>query len=70
MAARTCTASTTFGKVSLALFLLMQCLDGVLTYLGVVTFGIAMEGNPIVAGLMQAGFERLGSAAPEEPEEL
>lgn len=30
----------------------MQCLDGVLTYLGVVTFGIAMEGNPLVAALM------------------
>lgn len=36
MAARTCAASTTFGKVAL---------DGVLT------FGIAMEGNPLVAAL-------------------
>lgn len=41
-----------FGKVALAIFLLMQCLDGLLTYVGVSAFGIAIEGNPIVAALM------------------
>jgi len=44
--------SAWFGKVALVFFLLMQCLDGVLTYLGVTAFGIGMEGNPIVAALM------------------
>jgi hypothetical protein len=43
---------STFGKVALGIFLLMQCLDGFLTYLGVAAFGITVEGNPIVAALM------------------
>jgi hypothetical protein len=41
-----------FGDCALALFLLAQCLDGVLTYIGVVAFGIGMEGNPIIIALM------------------
>jgi len=45
-------STTWFGKVALTLFLLMQCLDGLLAYLGVTTFGIDVEGNPIVAALM------------------
>lgn len=36
----------------MALFLLMQLLDGVFTYVGVSAFGIGIEGNPIVAALM------------------
>jgi hypothetical protein len=44
--------SSVFGNVALAIFLLMQCLDGLLTYLGVTAFGIGVEGNPIVAALM------------------
>lgn len=44
--------SSGFGNIALAIFLLMQCLDGFLTYLGVAAFGIAVEGNPIVAALM------------------
>lgn len=35
-----------------AAFLLTQVLDGVLTYVGVSIFGIAAEGNPILAWLM------------------
>jgi len=41
-----------WGDVALLAFLVTQCLDGVLTYIGVVTFGIEVEANPIVAGLM------------------
>jgi len=41
-----------FGELTLAVFLLAQCLDGVLTYMGVAALGIGMEGNPIVAALM------------------
>jgi hypothetical protein len=36
----------------LVLFLLSQCFDGVLTYIGVLTFGIAVEANPLISGLM------------------
>ena len=41
-----------FGDVVLVLFLLAQCLDGVFTYVGVVTFGIGIEANPVIAALM------------------
>jgi uncharacterized protein DUF5658 len=30
-------------------FLLVQVLDGVLTYIGVMTFGLGIEANPVVA---------------------
>ena len=40
------------GDVALLGFLLAQVLDGVFTYIGVTTFGIEIEANPIVAGLM------------------
>ena len=43
---------TTFGRLVLALFLLVQCLDGILTYVGVTVFGIGVEGNPIILALM------------------
>jgi len=33
-------------------FLLTQILDGILTYMGVSIFGIAAEGNPILAWMM------------------
>lgn len=35
-----------------AAFLLTQVLDGILTYVGVSIFGVAAEGNPILAWLM------------------
>jgi hypothetical protein len=41
-----------FGDLVLVAFLLVQCFDGVFTYVGVSAFGLAIEGNPIVAGLM------------------
>jgi len=40
------------GDVVLVLFLLAQCLDGALTYVGVITFGLESEANPLVGGLM------------------
>ena len=36
----------------LVLFLLAQCLDGVFTYVGVKTFGMGVEANPLIAALM------------------
>lgn len=41
-----------FGDVILVVFLLAQCFDGVFTYVGVQTFGMEIEANPLVAGLM------------------
>ena len=41
-----------FGDVALLAFLVAQCLDGVFTYVGVTTFGIGIEGNPIITALM------------------
>jgi hypothetical protein len=43
-----------FGDAVLLVFLLAQCLDGVFTYVGVVSFGPGVEANPIVAALMAA----------------
>jgi hypothetical protein len=37
-----------------AAFLLTQVLDGILTYVGVSMFGIAAEGNPLLAWLMSS----------------
>jgi len=41
-----------FGDVMLFVFLLAQCFDGVFTYVGVVSFGVAIEANPLIAALM------------------
>ena len=41
-----------FGAVVLLVFLMAQCLDGVLTYVGVVTYGTTIEANPIIATMM------------------
>ena len=36
----------------IVIFLLAQCFDGVFTYVGVQTFGMEIEANPLIAGLM------------------
>lgn len=41
-----------FGDAVLVLFLLAQCFDGVFTYVGVLTFGLEVEANPLIASLM------------------
>jgi hypothetical protein len=43
-----------FGDVALVAFLLAQLSDGVLTYIGVSTYGIHVEGNPLIGWLMTA----------------
>lgn len=52
---RVCSATTRrslFGDAALVLFLLSQCLDGVFTYVGVATFGLGIEANPLIAAAM------------------
>jgi hypothetical protein len=46
-----------------AAFLLTQILDGIFTYAGVSVFGIAAEGNPILAWLMSSYGEVIALAA-------
>jgi hypothetical protein len=41
-----------FGDVAVVVFLLAQASDGVLTYVGVATYGLAMEANPLITWLM------------------
>lgn len=53
-AARPTAGQSRFGDLALIAFLLAQCLDGVFTYVGVLTYGVGIEANPIVATLMDA----------------
>lgn len=48
------------GDVALVLFLLAQCFDGALTYVGVISFGIESEANPLISGLMLRFGEEAG----------
>lgn len=41
-----------FGDLAIVVFLLAQCFDGVFTYIGVITFGLGIEANPVIAALM------------------
>lgn len=40
------------GDLFIVAFLLAQCFDGIFTYVGVLTYGIGIEANPIIASLM------------------
>jgi hypothetical protein len=42
-----------FGDAVLVVFLLAQCFDGVFTYVGVLSFGMDIEANPVIATLMR-----------------
>jgi hypothetical protein len=43
-----------FGDIALIVFLLAQAGDGVLTYIGVHTYGLRAEGNPLIAWMILA----------------
>ena len=49
-----------FGDAVVVAFLVMQCLDGIFTYLGVGIWGPSIEANPIVASAMTAGGPTVG----------
>jgi hypothetical protein len=51
-----------FGDFVLVVFLVAQALDGVLTYIGVSTYGLRVEGNPFIAWLMASMGEAAGLA--------
>ena len=46
------TKDSLFGDFMVLAFLVVQALDGALTYVGLSTIGRVVEGNPLVAGLM------------------
>lgn len=62
MGTRSGTRRNAFGDLALVAFLLAQALDGVLTYIGVTTYGPQMEGNPIVSWLMACAGQGAGLA--------
>ena len=43
-----------FGDLTVVGFVLMQCLDGVFTYVGVGIWGPTIEANPIISSAMNA----------------
>jgi len=49
---RTAAERSRFGDAVIVLFLLAQAADGVMTYVGVTTFGVHLEANPLLAFLM------------------
>ena len=59
LARRIANRRTLFGDAALLLFLLAQASDGVLTYVGVSTYGMSIEGNPLIAWLMHTMGEGL-----------
>ena len=52
-----------FGDLAVIVFLVAQVSDGVLTYIGVSTYGLSIEGNPVITWLMAALGEGPGLAA-------
>jgi hypothetical protein len=46
------TKESAYGNFVVLAFLIVQALDGALTYIGLATIGRVVEGNPIVASLM------------------
>jgi hypothetical protein len=46
------TKESRFGNFIVLAFLVVQALDGALTYVGLATVGKVVEGNPLVASLM------------------
>jgi hypothetical protein len=52
-----------FGDLVVLGFLFVQCLDGVLTYLGVSIWGRGIEANPLVSLAIAAGGPGIGLVA-------
>jgi hypothetical protein len=46
------TKESPYGNFVVLAFLVVQALDGALTYIGLATVGHVVEGNPLLAGLM------------------
>ena len=51
-----------FGDVAVVCFLIVQCLDGAFTYLGVKIWGLGIEANPLVSSAVAAAGLGVGLA--------
>ena len=63
LAARLRSSHGPFGDAAMLAFILMQCLDGALTYLGVHTWGMSIEANPLVSSAVALVGVGMGLAA-------
>jgi hypothetical protein len=52
-----------FGDIAVLCFLVVQGLDGALTYLGVTAWGLSIEGNPLISTAMHHAGWATGLAA-------
>jgi hypothetical protein len=52
-----------FGDLAVVVFIVVQCLDGVLTYLGMHTWGLSIEANPLVSSAVSYAGVGTGLAA-------
>ena len=52
-----------FGNLAVLVFVFVQCLDGALTYLGVHTWGMSIEANPLVSSAVSLAGVGTGLAA-------
>jgi hypothetical protein len=52
-----------FGDAMLVAFIVAQALDGILTYVGITTFGTSAEANPVVAWYVTTFGAVIGLAA-------
>ncbi|MGE3958002.1 MAG: DUF5658 family protein [Vicinamibacterales bacterium] len=52
-----------FGDIAVLVFVLVQCLDGAFTYLGVHTWGLSIEANPLVSSALSFAGVGTGLAA-------
>jgi hypothetical protein len=63
-AAESATGQSRFGNLVVIAFLVAQALDGAFTYIGIMTFGPSIEGNPLLTSLMSSmshGFVVMGA---------
>ena len=52
-----------FGNLAVLAFIVVQCLDGALTYLGVHIWGLSVEANPLVSSAVAVAGVGTGLAA-------
>ena len=59
------TPRTVFGDLVVLGFLIVQCLDGVFTYLGICRWGPGIEANPVVSSVVAVAGLGAGLAGPK-----
>src|SRR5260221_9349341 len=57
------TPRSRFGDIAVLVFLIVQCLDGVFTYLGVRIWGPGIEANPLISSAVSAAGLGVGLAS-------